>query len=214
MEFDIDEEHQNVTEQKFDTFRSAKKLSSSINSCSVPNFNIAHVNIQSIRANLTQLKTLLKAHTFEYDVIAISETNLNSNAHEIDFLLEGYEIFRCDRRIGKDGRTSNIKGGGVALYVKTTHRANQLVHLQFNDLRFESVWITINVSGLDYVIGVLYNPNVAFANPFINCLESALVELNSQSSRFVICGDFNINAHDLHSMHTKDLLSTIDAANA
>jgi hypothetical protein len=66
---------------------------------------IVHLNINSIQNKFEELKTLnekLKAH-----VIAISETKIDSSYPSNQFSIEGYNIYRRDRKKG---------GGGLIVY--------------------------------------------------------------------------------------------------
>jgi len=46
----------------------------------------------------------------EPDIIGITETWLNDKVNGAEVVIEGYDLFRCDRL--------GMRGGGVLLYIK------------------------------------------------------------------------------------------------
>lgn len=69
---------------------------------------VGHSNVRGLYGNLNQVRLLLKYS--QLDVIAITETHLNESIDDSDIFIEGYCLWRLDRR--------NKHGGGVAFYVK------------------------------------------------------------------------------------------------
>ncbi len=68
-----------------------------------------HVNICSLIPKLDLLKSWV--HTGNPDVLAISESWFKKRVSDLDIFIPGYDVFHLDR---------NTKGGGVAIFVKTT----------------------------------------------------------------------------------------------
>ena len=69
---------------------------------------VGHSNVRGLYSNLNQVRLLLKYS--QLDVIAITETHLNEFIDDSYIFMEGYCLWRLDRR--------NKHGGGVAFYVK------------------------------------------------------------------------------------------------
>lgn len=73
-------------------------------------FSFYHLNAQSLRNKEDQLNTFFMSLSFEFDILAFTETWYNTVQDVIQ--IDGYKpecLSRC-----------NKKGGGVALYIKKT----------------------------------------------------------------------------------------------
>ena len=73
--------------------------------CSI---TVGHSNVRGLYCNLNQIRFLLKYS--KLDVFAITETHLNESIGNSELFIDGYCLWRLDRR--------DKKGGGVAFYVK------------------------------------------------------------------------------------------------
>ena len=102
IEFMIDSKYE--TEEEFNlkhaTFTETK----------LGNVSILHLNCRSLRANFSKICDLLQNMDQKFDVIAMSETWLNSMTDSEIYNLENYQKYTCNR--------SSKQGGGVMLYVK------------------------------------------------------------------------------------------------
>lgn len=80
--------------------------------------HIAHLNIRSVkeRNHLIQLREL--AGEKNYDVIAISESWLNSTTKSAEVEIAGYKLTRLDRL--------KKKGGGVCIYTRSSLKIKRL----------------------------------------------------------------------------------------
>lgn len=72
------------------------------------NISIIHFNSRSLNKNFKDIKDYLHTLSQPFNVIAISETWINSGEVE-DFEMDGYELLHINRK--------NKSGGGVAIYV-------------------------------------------------------------------------------------------------
>ena len=96
-------------------------------------FNIAHINIRSLRHKTHEIEDLLERHSLS--VLAITETWLDENDNEGVINIDGYTLFRRDR--------PHQRGGGVGIYV----REDLSVHLDERYSRspmVEIIWINIS----------------------------------------------------------------------
>ncbi|MCQ4078480.1 endonuclease/exonuclease/phosphatase family protein [Klebsiella pneumoniae] len=83
-----------------------------------------------------------------YDLVAITETWWDCS-HDWSAAMDGYKLFRRDRQ----GR----RGGGVALYVRESFSATEIVT---GDDNIESLWVKIRgrADKADILVGVCYRP--------------------------------------------------------
>ena len=72
------------------------------------NFSILHLNIHSIQRHVEELRVLLHALDFKFDIIAISESKLK-NDPQIDIKLPGYHPPHC--------KFTEAEKGGTILYI-------------------------------------------------------------------------------------------------
>ena len=88
------------------------------------NFIIGHLNARSLNKNITELKAILDETDF--DAVSISESWLRSRTPKDRFHINGYKIFRNDRK--------NKRGGGVCLYVKEEYDCKRIKYLILQNL--------------------------------------------------------------------------------
>ena len=117
------------------------------------------------------------------DILAVSETWFNSTISDDEVGITGYNLHRKDR--------VSCRGGGVALYVKSTIPNEYCSELTDNS-NVESGWVTINLaSRASFNVCSFYRaPSsiIDYFNDMICDFESAMTH-----SEIVILGDFNYN---------------------
>ena len=147
------------------------------------NFRIAHLNLRSIFTGFREFVDVTEVGKF--DVVAVSETWLNSNTTSDMVAIRDYKFFRVDRSGGR--------GGGVGIYVKNCYCTELLPNqLLQNKDGFENLWIKIKTNKISVVIGVIYRTT----NNALNCarlLDSFLPEILTMHDHVIILGDININ---------------------
>jgi len=132
-----------------------------------------------------------KFHEFEAwitaidpDIVGVTETWANSSIFDSELMIKGYDVFRKDRPVDREG-------GGVLLYAKSNLHAVEFVP----DSNFpEQIWCQIQSHKQDkFYIGVCYrtpSPSIFQIN-----IHSALRELISKTAtsgkHFMLMGDFN-----------------------
>ena len=72
---------------------------------SVPGLKVGHLNVDRLPYRFAKVKQLL--HETRLDILAITETKLDSNTSDTEVNVEGYMTARKDR---------NKHGGGVLIY--------------------------------------------------------------------------------------------------
>ena len=118
------------------------------------NLSVFYANAQSIMNKMCDLEVLASEQS--PDIIAITESWMNSDIPDASVSLNGYTLFRKDRLDTKNGR-----GGGILLYTKTELGALACDDLNsYND--FSSyLWCKVG----EVHIGVVYrSPNATQEN--------------------------------------------------
>uniref|UniRef100_A0A3B3CCL8 Reverse transcriptase domain-containing protein n=1 Tax=Oryzias melastigma TaxID=30732 RepID=A0A3B3CCL8_ORYME len=137
-----------------------------------------HLNIRSVVSKTEQLEHLLTESNLDY--LCLSETWLKPSTPQSVFHIEGYNVFRCDRKQGK--------GGGVMIYVKEKFDCTTIENLSDS---LECTGITIKLSPeMSFVVIVIYRPPSA-KDIFFTHLTEILKKCNNKET--ILLGDFNIN---------------------
>lgn len=150
---------------------------------------ISHLNTQSLISSFAEFQVF--AHTYNFDIMTMSETWLKNNKHIIEYVeLPGFKLVYKNRE--------ERRGGGVAAYVKDDidfKLRNDITTLH-NEL--EHIWIEINGSNRHskILLGVFYQPNFDDASKaeWLSKVDIILDKVVSQwRGHIVITGDMNIN---------------------
>lgn len=130
----------------YETSKLNKLLNSSYNSkiC----FSIFHCNIRSLPKNLPILEDWLYSLEKKPDILAISETKLNSKSI-INIDIPQYHFFHTD---------SETAAGGAALYISNNLKAIPRADIKFTMPLVESCWAEIiaNNNKPNIIIGCIY----------------------------------------------------------
>ena len=156
-------------------------------------FSLAHFNIRSIVKNGNEMTSLINCLKKAPDVIAISESFLDSNSMD-DFYIDNYE--------GHHSVRDRNKRGGVSLFVR--HGIHAEINEEYSFINEEMEICTVSVKLLDnnYTISCIYRPRFKHHNVeiFSDKLKSILQKPLFKKSKSIILGDFNINLleHETH----------------
>ena len=94
---------------------------------------IAHLNINGLHSKIDEVRVLV--NRTKIDILAISESKLNSNISDGDIEIENYKLYLLDR---------DTNGGGVAIYV--TLSLSSVDHPnKLSNKHFESLWIKVKL---------------------------------------------------------------------
>lgn len=140
------------------------------------------INARSIVNKIDELELLVEQ--YKPDIIGITETWLNDQITDSEISLEGYTIFRKDRKSSEKSR-----GGGVMFYIKNNLIA--VLNSELNLSKFaEGIWVDINSRKESTLIGLCYRaPDSSDEN------DQELVKIINSASRNKFClimGDFNL----------------------
>ena len=138
--------------------------------------SIIHFNSRSMYANFHNIKHYLSQFKQPFNIIAISETWINSEKG-MDFELDGYEL-TCINRV-------NMNGGGVALYVDKNfnYKVVEEMSTVVDNTRRQ---IKKNV-----IVSCIYRVPLSNIDIFKVWIGENITN-NNQKVMF-ICGDFNID---------------------
>ena len=171
------------------------------------NLKIIHMNVRSLTKNKDKIESLLLHMPVPPDIIAITETKLNSSiAHLVE--IKNYSFIHVE---------SKSSAGGVGMYIN-----KKLAYLQRSDITIEnedceSMFIEILNLHLkkksNVIVGVIYrHPRTnyqTFQSKFCNILH----KLHHSNSSYIISGDFNIDVGKQNSdSKVSDYLNDIYSA--
>lgn len=160
-------------------------------------FVIGHLNARSLNKNITELKAIM-AET-DFDAVSISESWLRSRTPKDRFFIDGYKIFRQDRK--------NKRGGGVCIYVREEFECKR-IKIPNSPESPEMLWVEVLVNHKKLAIGTLYKaPNIP-CKTFYDAYDS-LVYIFSKYEDPILTGDFNVNMLDKESPDFKKLNDSI-----
>jgi len=121
---------------------------------------------------------------FKFDIISLTETWLNDNINSDSLSIDGYGLFRTDR---KDSY------GGIACYVKDSFNCKKLNIC--NNFNSETMWLSIGNLVIRDVFCVAYRPPSFNLQNFTQDLEYQIDQINQTftNCNLWISGDFNVN---------------------
>ncbi|EDO42001.1 predicted protein, partial [Nematostella vectensis] len=146
--------------------------------------SILTVNCRSLRSERKRCELQSLVDTFKPDIINATETHIDDNVLTAELGLQGYEIYRQDRKCG---------GGGVLVATKQDSIISSRIH-SLEDEHVESVWCKIEIAGTK----PLYN-GCMYRTPdrqpeSIYYLDSTLNKITSSPClpNVLVTGDFNL----------------------
>ena len=168
--------------------------------------SIFHCNIRSLSKNLPILEDWLYSLDKKPDILAISETKLNSRSNNnID--IPQYRFFHTD---------SETVAGGAALYISNNLKIIPRADIKFTMPLVESCWTEIITSNNkpNVVIGCIYRHPSANVPDFTQELKNIIKSLSNRKQHVYIIGDVNINflKYNEHA-NTEDYLNMLYSNN-
>ena len=137
-------------------------------------------NARSLRNKVLDLQALLLVDIF--DVVAITETWLDSNFGDHELLMDGFNIFRKDRHFQR--------GGGVLLAIR-----NHLPCSRRFDLEVDAEMLALEIClthKIRVVVAVFYRSPNSDADTFLSQLRQFLDKYSRTGlSNLIVTGDFN-----------------------
>ena len=185
--------NQNITRCNYQTQESfTKEICTSAVKQKV--FSLCHINIRSIRKNISALENYIDMLQYDFQIIGLSETWLSNNDCGL-YNLQGFHMIEKHR--------SCQSGGGVAICLKSEIEYKTRTDLDIFDDHIESVYVEIDKShfGTDknIVIGTIYRKPNSDIKTFNNMLTAVLDTLSSENKLVYLLGDYNLNLLNVDS---------------
>ena len=139
--------------------------------------SIGHSDVRGLCKHLNEVKILLE--NTPLDVLALTQTHLNSNISDNELRIDGYSNKRKDR--------INREGGGCAIYYKESLDIEEMEKYSTEGL--EALWIEAKLCSQRLLIGCVYRPPdvTTFYDKFQTLLENIWLTRKNTA----IAGDFN-----------------------
>lgn len=162
--------------------------------------NFAHINLGTFKKHKHEVEQLICKTNL--DILAVSETWFNDSINLNKVNIDGYTLYRHDRK-----RKDVGKGGGVALFIKSSFRVKVLARSRANALT-EFLFVEMQNLSIPIICGVVYNPPKKCALGPLGKVLSRMISVNCEA---IILGDFNINPNDT-SLHARTLEQVFNCA--
>jgi len=121
----------------------------------------------------------------DYEILALSETWLNSSILNSELFTDEYTVFRRDRCAD----TGMLRGGGVLLAVKNHIKAKRLFRLETEG---ENIWLKIQLnSKFSFICAIVYFPPNSPLQTYINFFDKINI-FTFTNEHLLILGDFNL----------------------
>ena len=156
---------------------------------------LLHWNVRSIIRKIDQIKILLDDSPI--DIITISESWLKPHLHSRLLAIDGFQMYRQDRKVKSRTRTRTGKrGGGLLTYVNTKHSSlcEPLDELSTSNEDIEAQWTLIHRPNCkNVVICNVYCPPNGKLEKAVKYIDECIKAVNLSKVNMFIMGDFNVN---------------------
>lgn len=148
---------------------------------------VAHLNVRSLknRSHIVQVRKLMQEKG--YDVLAVSESWLNSTVTNAEIEIESYKLTRLDRLCKS--------GGGVCVYTRAALKVKHLKDISgISELGFHQLWMQIQLNRLkSFVFCVTYRPDYCPVSCFVDDFMDNFSQALTLGKPLMITGDLNCN---------------------
>ena len=151
--------------------------------------SFAHLNVQSLTSTFDEFSFMLQ--TFHFDIIALSETWLKDNKHQINYVqIAGYNtVFRHREAKG---------GGGVGFYIKDHMHYKIRKDLNKIEESLETMWVEIRGQNKNsaYLVCAVYQPSSVETErlSWLEKFDELLSEVCTKwGGAILLAGDLNID---------------------
>lgn len=165
--------------------------------------NLYDINIyyQNVRGLRTKTSIPLNAVLSEnYDVIVLTETNLNIGINDSEIFDERYLVYRKDRNLTISDKSS---GGGVLIAMK---RKFATCRREDFETILEDLWVHMKIGTKTFYLCVVYFPPVSSGDAYKLFYSNTNQYPEILTNNLIIIGDFNIP--NLYPTETEQLSPT------
>lgn len=146
--------------------------------------NIYYQNVRGLRSKTNNFR--LGLLDSDYDIVALTETWLNSSINNSELFSNEYVVFRRDRDANLTGME---RGGGVIVGIKRCFVAKRLFELETES---ENMWIKLKLSNnYSVILSIVYFSPSSNFETYKNFFEK-LDLYNFRNERLLLLGDFNL----------------------
>ena len=138
------------------------------------------LNVRSLNKHLDELQVFLKTLESLPTVICLVETWIRDENYENHFLLDGYKSIKTKNR--------TKKGGGIAVFCK---EGVEIVN-KFSTNYEESLGVEV-IIGVQKLFMITFYVPPTYKRSFLEFFDKYLETFVDNSSKVIICGDFNID---------------------
>ena len=159
---------------------------------------VMHLNTRSLLRHFDDVASLVSVYCPQ--VLALSETWLDSLVGNSEIHLPGYSSFRCDR---------NRSGGGVAIYCLDSLTCS-LLSCGTSPAGVEFLWVSVKPGCFNpsLALGCFYRPPSSQSKSVLDVCDN-IKSMMLTSKHLVACGDFNVDMSDLSKPHSKSFQNFI-----
>ena len=143
----------------------------------------------------------------DYDVLALSESWLNSTMTNAEVEIDGYKLTRLDR-LGKIG-------GGVCAYTRSSLKVKRLKDMsEISESGFHQLWMQIQLKKLrSMLLCVAYRPDYCPLPSFVNNFMDKYTQALTFGKDILVAGDLNCDMLKLRSPEANALLDLCNSVN-
>lgn len=150
-------------------------------------------NVNRIRSKLTDL--FLNTLTCDFEIICLTETNLNSGFLDSELFDQRFNVFRRDR---ESSCASKVEGGGVLIAI---NKKFNVIRRMSWDSSVEDIWLTVllptdNKNAREINLCVCYLPPdlpMDFLKRFHSNCQKVISTIRQDNSINVILGDLTLH---------------------
>ena len=156
------------------------------------NLNVMHLNIRSLRSKLDSFISLISTMGCEFDIMSISESWLSDDIVK-DYCVPGYTLVFNNRQ--------NMRGGGVAIYIKNKFKFSNRNDLDVNNKLVISKFVELQIANnKNIIVGCIYRTPSRDTNSYFNYFDHLSDILITEHNKLqIIMGDFNFDLLKLNS---------------
>ncbi|MCU7801387.1 MAG: hypothetical protein KZQ70_14975, partial [gamma proteobacterium symbiont of Lucinoma myriamae] len=167
-------------------------------------FKVAFSNTRSLHKHFSDVR--FEPNVLSADIIGFAETRLQMKDNSSNFTLNGFKLIRHDE---KEHASASRPYHGLVLYVKEQFDIQRLKKFRSDTCEFISATVSNDTKGCFQVVCFYKYPKSSVVR-FINDIQCQLVPLIESNTKFVILGDFNIDAKNPRSEFVNFMTSVFE----